>query len=177
MNSNPSLSKKKGFTVLQHVLHFWHWSCWGTLFVLHIRLTQKFLDFLYLLKLISDIFSLNLFPSLYLAIIAFFRDLSWTGYNWIFLRKCFENYKKLDFLKDKFTLVKGLIISIEYCFGIPFTYRGCLKTGKLARLGRLVHLGEISPSLTNSFKNTLCSYEKWASPPRWDSNWFCWDPI
>ena len=48
--------------------------------------------------------------------------------------------------------------------------------GGLARLGRLARLGEISPSLRNSYKNIMCSYEKRASPPKWDLTWFCRDP-
>ena len=32
--------------------------------------------------------------------------------------------------------------------------------GELSRLGRLTHLGEISLSLRNSYKNIKCSYEK-----------------
>ena len=45
------------------------------------------------------------------------------------------------------------------------TFRGWSYRGEMARLGGLAHLGEISPSLRNSYKN-VCSYEKLASPPR-----------
>ena len=44
--------------------------------------------------------------------------------------------------------------------------RSCSYGGELARLGRLARLGEISPSLRNSYKNVMCSYEKQANPPR-----------
>ena len=54
--------------------------------------------------------------------------------------------------------------------------RGCSYGGELTRLGGLVRLGEISPSLRNSYKNIACSYDKWASAPRWDLTWFCRDP-
>ena len=37
--------------------------------------------------------------------------------------------------------------------------RGCSYGGELTRLGGLVRLGEISPSLKNSYKK-MCSYEK-----------------
>ena len=30
-------------------------------------------------------------------------------------------------------------------------------------------------SFKKSYKNTICSYEKWASPARWDLTWFCRD--
>ena len=53
--------------------------------------------------------------------------------------------------------------------------RGCSYGGELARLSGLAHLGEISPSLRNSYKNMMCSYEKWTGPPRWDLIWFCRD--
>ena len=53
--------------------------------------------------------------------------------------------------------------------------RGCSYGGELAQLGGLARLSEISPSLRNSYKNIMCSYEKWASPPRWDLTWFCRD--
>ena len=60
--------------------------------------------------------------------------------------------------------------------------RSCSYGGELARLGRLAHLGKISLSLRNSYKNIMCcSYEKWASlggisldfariPPRQDEH-------
>ena len=54
--------------------------------------------------------------------------------------------------------------------------RGWSYKGELARLSGLAHLGEISPCLRNFFKNIKLSYEKWASPPRWDITWFCRDP-
>ena len=38
--------------------------------------------------------------------------------------------------------------------------RGYSYGGELARLGGLAHLSEISPSLRNSYKNIMCSYEK-----------------
>ena len=44
--------------------------------------------------------------------------------------------------------------------------------GEQARLGGLARLGEISPSLRNSYKNIMCSYKNWASPPRWDLTLF-----
>ena len=36
--------------------------------------------------------------------------------------------------------------------------RGCSNGGELAKLGGLGHLGEISPSLRNSYKNIMRSY-------------------
>ena len=54
--------------------------------------------------------------------------------------------------------------------------RGCSYGGELARLGGLGRLSEISPSLRNSNKNIMYSYEKWTSLPRWDLTWFCRDP-
>ena len=44
--------------------------------------------------------------------------------------------------------------------------RSCSYGGDLVRLGGLAHLGQISPSLRNSFKRIMCSYEEWASPSR-----------
>ena len=38
--------------------------------------------------------------------------------------------------------------------------RGCSYGGELARLAGLARLSEISPSLRNSYKNIMCSYEK-----------------
>ena len=38
--------------------------------------------------------------------------------------------------------------------------RGCSYGGKLTRLGGLARLSEVSPSLRNSYKNIMCSYEK-----------------
>ena len=38
--------------------------------------------------------------------------------------------------------------------------RDCSYGGELARLGGMAHLGEIPPSLRNSYKNIMCSYEK-----------------
>ena len=38
--------------------------------------------------------------------------------------------------------------------------RGCSYGGELARLGGLARLGEISPTLRNSYKYIMCSYEK-----------------
>ena len=40
------------------------------------------------------------------------------------------------------------------------SFRGCSYGGELARLGGLARLGEISHFLRNSYKNTMCSYEK-----------------
>ena len=54
--------------------------------------------------------------------------------------------------------------------------RGCSYGGQLARLGGLAHLSEISPSLRNSYKIIMYSYEKWANLPRWDLTWLCRDP-
>ena len=56
-------------------------------------------------------------------------------------------------------------------------YRFCLSGGELAPSAGLTRLGEISPSLRNSCKNIMCSYGKWARPPRWDIAWFCRDPL
>ena len=53
--------------------------------------------------------------------------------------------------------------------------RDCSYGGELAELGVLGHLGEISSSLRNPYKN-MRSYQKWASAPRWDLTWFCWNP-
>ena len=54
--------------------------------------------------------------------------------------------------------------------------RGCSYGVELAQLDGLARLGEISPSLRNSYKNIMGSHEKHASPPRWDLTWFCRDP-
>ena len=40
------------------------------------------------------------------------------------------------------------------------SFRGCSYGGELARLGGLARLGETSHFLRNSYKNTMCSYEK-----------------
>ena len=72
------------------------------------------------------------------------------------------------------TLVLNVLYKWDY-----FCLNGltsCLYGGELARLGGLAHLGEISPSLRNSFKNRTCSYDRWARLPRWDRTWFCRDP-
>ena len=58
---------------------------------------------------------------------------------------------------------------------MSFFHNGSLYGGELSRLGGLANLGEISPSLRNSYE-IMCSYEQWASPPRWDLIWFCWYP-
>ena len=44
----------------------------------------------------------------------------------------------------------------------PFKKRlyGCLYRGDLAQLGGMAQLGEILPSLRNSYKGMICSYEK-----------------
>ena len=39
-------------------------------------------------------------------------------------------------------------------------FRGCSYGRELARLGGLARLGEIPPSLRNSYKNIMCSHEK-----------------
>ena len=59
---------------------------------------------------------------------------------------------------------------------LNFWLRRCLYGGKLARLGGLAHQDKISRSLRNSYKNIMCSYEKWALPPRLALTWFCRDP-
>ena len=66
--------------------------------------------------------------------------------------------------------------NIKLIMSLRKLFRGCSCGGELARLGGLARLGEISPSLRNSYKNIMCSYEKWPSPPRWDLTWFCRDP-
>ena len=71
------------------------------------------------------------------------------------------------------TLMKVGNITKAATFKSFFHLRGCSYGGELARLGGLARLSEISPS---SYKNITCSYEKWASPPKWDLTWFCWDP-
>ena len=56
------------------------------------------------------------------------------------------------------TLKPNILIRLRgYSYGIAQT-----------RLSGLAHLGEVSRSLRNSYKNMMCSYEKWARPPRWD---------
>ena len=70
-----------------------------------------------------------------------------------------------------FTIFSKVVSDLK----IPNTHRGCSYGGELARLGGLARLGEISPFLRNSYKNIMCSYEKWASPPRWHLTWFCRD--
>ena len=54
----------------------------------------------------------------------------------------------------------------------PPHFRGDSYGGGLAQLDGLGHLCQISSSLRNSYKNIMCSYEKWASPPRWVLNLF-----
>ena len=54
--------------------------------------------------------------------------------------------------------------------------RGSSYGGELVRFDRLAHLSEISSSLRNSYKNIMCSYEKWASQPKLDITSFCQDP-
>ena len=71
--------------------------------------------------------------------------------------------------------------SVEPCFQVPARMLiskldlGAVYGGELTRSGGLACLGEISPSLRNSFKN-MSSYEKRSNPPRWDLAWFCRDP-
>ena len=40
------------------------------------------------------------------------------------------------------------------------SFRGCSYGGELARLGGLARPSDISPSLRNSYKNIMCSYEE-----------------
>ena len=81
----PLSLKKKGFTVLQIVLLLDTFSTFKllkySLFVLRNRFSQKFPCFLYLLQLLSDLVSLNLFLSLDLLIIGFLRDVVMNGYE------------------------------------------------------------------------------------------------
>ena len=80
-----------------------------------------------------------------------------------------------------------IYISLDYIHRIPVmkwetklqrhkVFRGCSYERELARLDGLPHLGEISICFRNSYKSIMCSYEKWASPPRWDLTWFSVDP-
>ena len=50
--------------------------------------------------------------------------------------------------------------------------RGCSYGGEVTWLGGLAYLSKVLPSSRNSYKNVMFSYEKWASPPRWDLTWF-----
>ena len=62
----------------------------------------------------------------------------------------------------------------EVCLKFTITtLRGSSYRDEVAWLDRLARLSEISPSLRNSNKNIMCSYEKWASAPRWDPHRFC----
>ena len=56
------------------------------------------------------------------------------------------------------TLVLNVLYKWDYfSLNVLTSY---LYGGELARLGGLAHLGEISPSLRNSFKNRMCSYDR-----------------
>ena len=79
-----------------------------------------------------------------------------------------------------------IYISLDYMHRIPVmkweiklqrqkVFRGCSCERELARLDGLPHLGEISICFRNSYKSTMCSYEKWASRPKWDLTWFSVD--
>ena len=46
--------------------------------------------------------------------------------------------------------------------------RGCSYGGELTRVGGPAHLGGVSRTLRNSYKNVASLYEKFASPSRWD---------
>ena len=66
-------------------------------------------------------------------------------------------------LSKEHKLAKLIILyvhSLSNHVGVKQTVRGCSYGGELARLIGLACLGEISPSLRNSYKNIMCSYEK-----------------
>ena len=77
--------------------------------------------------------------------------------------------------KEIYSLLRIFSYSTSYSFGSK-RFRGCSYGCELAHLGGLARLSQISPSLRNSYKNIMCSYEKWASPPRWGVTWICRDP-
>ena len=61
-------------------------------------------------------------------------------------KECFDNFLVMCVMK----YVKGALLGL----------RGCSYGGELARLGGLARLGEISPSLKNSYKYIMGSYKK-----------------
>ena len=86
----------------------------------------------------------------------------------------FSYSKPVKILSFHVTVNLSLWKPLSQNFHILSSFRHFLYGGELARLGGLAHLGEISPSLRKSCKNIMCSYGKWARPPRWA--WFCQDP-
>ena len=65
-------------------------------------------------------------------------------------------------IKKSVLLDNALVLNVLYRWEY-FCLNGltsCLYGGELARLGGLAHLGEILPSLRNSFKNRMCSYDR-----------------
>ena len=83
----------------------------------------------------------------------------------IFIEKLYTKYEtslrhssELRICLDKESKAAITLIYIFNCFFINLG--GCSYGGEIARLGGLAHLGEISPSLRNSYKNIMCSYEK-----------------
>ena len=59
--------------------------------------------------------------------------------------------------KNKFFCRTPLVVASGGIWLIFLLFRGCSYGGQLVRLGGLFHLGEISPSFRNSYKN-MCSY-------------------
>ena len=72
-----------------------------------------------------------------------------------------------DYFTSKRNRQLPYIMEVKICRNLCFFFclRGCSYGVELA-----------PPSLRNSYKNIMCSYERWANPPRWYLIWFCWDP-
>ena len=72
-----------------------------------------------------------------------------------------------SYISDRKKELKEILFTIHgkiYCLTIrksrqlgQHLHRGCSYGGKLARVGGLAHLSEISLSLRNSYKNIMCS--------------------
>ena len=94
-------------------------------------------------------------------------SIKWTYYKgWSFASNCFI------FLKILFqsrTSSKQLIRCTNYSNAPIHTFRKRM-------VFYLNVLFSLRVSLRNSYKHIMCSYEKWASPPKWDLTWFCRDP-
>ena len=84
------------------------------------------------------IFNFHLFKSFFLSLFI------WS----YFTKKCWL-FPPLYF--RSFSLCRAFFLVI---------FRSCSYGGWLIQLGGLARLGEISPSLWNSYKNIMCSYEK-----------------
>ena len=78
-------------------------------------------------------------------------------------------------LNEQFSPLQGLKYRKSTIIMISVRLSGCSYGGELTRFCGLAHPGKILPSWRNSYKNIMCLYEKWASPPRWNLTWFFWD--